>query len=205
MCCIIEVVVELLCVIIYGIVFYRFWSKRKLRKSMAQRDRARSDLYLAQLRSQSAPNTPGFGPLSPRSGGWRPPPGHPMYVDPHSAAEAGESDKVQYASVREIVQPQPFTLGAPPIKVTGATPKIGQDGFDAPARTGTASPPLPPASPGFQERHNEHVNAAPGEQTYASVPIPGAYTPLASPSYPPPQQQQQQPTGFDFGPNVTGR
>jgi hypothetical protein len=173
---------------------------------MAQRDRARSDLYLAQLRSQSAPNTPGFGPLSPRSGGWRPPPGHPMYVDPHSAAEAGESDKVQYASVREIVQPQPFTLGAPPIKITGATPKLGQEGFDAPARTGTASPPLPPASPGFQERHNDHVNAAPGEQTYASVPIPGAYTPLASPSYPPAQQQQQQQApGFDFGPNVTGR
>jgi hypothetical protein len=201
-CCIIEIVVEVLCVIIYAIVFYRFWSKRKLRKSMQMRDRARSDLYLAQLRSQSAPNTPGFGPLSPRSGGWRPPPGHPMYVDPHSAAEAGESDKVQYANVREIVQPQPFQLAAPPIKITGATPKLGQDGFDAPARTGTASPPMPPTSPGFQERRNEHVSAAPGEQTYASVPIPGAYTPLASPSYPPAQQQAG---GFDFGPNVTSR
>jgi hypothetical protein len=85
-CCIIEVVVEVLCIIIYGIVFYRFWSKRKLRKSMAVRDKARSDLYLAQLRSQSAPNTPGFGPLSPRSGGWRPPPGHPDYVDPNGMA-----------------------------------------------------------------------------------------------------------------------
>jgi hypothetical protein len=79
---------------------------------------------------------------------------------------------------------------------------MNQDGFEAPARTGTASPPLPPVSPGFQERHNAHVNAAPGEQQYASVPIPGAYTPLASPSYPPPQQQHP---GFDFGPNVTGR
>ena len=166
---------------------------------MAMRDRARSDLYLAQLRSQSAPNTPGFGPLSPRSGGWRPPPGHPMHTDAHSAAENGESDKVQYASVREIAQPQPFTLGAPPIKVTGATPKMEQDGF-APARTNTVSPPLPPTSPGFQERRNDHVSAAPGEQTYASVPIPGAYTPLASPSYPPPPNQPQ---GFDFGPNVT--
>jgi len=201
-CCIIEVVIEVLVIAIYGIVFYRFWSKRKLRKSMAMRDRARSDLYLAQLRSQSAPNTPGFGPMSPRSGGWRPPPGHPMYVDPHSAAEAGESDKVQYAYAREIAQPQPFTLQAPPMKVTGATPKIEQDGFDsAPTRTGTVSPPLP--SPGFQERRNEHVAAAPGEQQYAAVPIPGAYTPLASPSYPPPQQQQ--PTGFDFGSSVTGQ
>ena len=197
-CCIIEVVVEVLCIIIYGIVFYRFWSKRKLRKSMAVRDKARSDLYLAQLRSQSAPNTPGFGPLSPRSGGWRPPPGHPDYVDPNGMAHDSDEGKVQYAQVREIVQPQPFTLQAPPIKVTGATPKLGQDGFDAPPRSNTVSPPLPPVSPGF-ERHNDHMNAAPGEQQYAAVPIPGAYTPLASPSYPPPQQQQQQQHGFNFG------
>src|ERR1700759_3502288 len=63
-CCIIEVVVEVFTIAVYGIVFYRFYSKRKLRKSMAVRDKARSDMYLAQLRSQSAPNTPG-GPLSP--------------------------------------------------------------------------------------------------------------------------------------------
>lgn len=166
---------------------------------MAQRDKARSDLYLAQLRSQSAPNTPGFGPMSPRSGGWRPPPGHPNYVDPQSAAENGESDNVQYA--REIAQPQPFSLQAPPIKIQGATPKVNQDGFEAPARTGTASPPV---SPGFQERHNEHMPAAPGEQQYAAVPIPGAYTPLASPSHPP-NAQPAQPAGFDFGPDVTGK
>jgi hypothetical protein len=201
-CCIIEVVIEMLCIAIYGIVFYRFWSKRKLRKSMAVRDKARSDLYLAQLRSQSAPNTPGLGPLSPRSGGWKPPPGHPQYYapqDPHSAAENGESDKVQFA--REIAQPQPFSLKAPPIKVTSATPKVAQEGFDAPPRSNTVSPPL--ASPGLQERQNEHVAAAPGEQTYAAVPIPGAYTPLASPSYPPQPTPTQQ--GFDFGPGVTGK
>ena len=166
---------------------------------MAQRDRARSDLYLAQLRSQSAPNTPGFGPMSPRSGGWRPPPGHPAYVDPQSAAENGESDSIQYAYAREIAQPQPFQLQAPPIKITGATPKVEQNGFESPMRTGTASPPLPPLSAGLRERHNDHVAAAPGEQQYAAVPIPGAYTPLASPSYPPVQQA----SGFDFGPTVT--
>jgi hypothetical protein len=64
-CCIIEVVVETITILIYGIVFYRYYSKRKLRKAMDVRDHARSDLYLAQLRSQSAPNTPGFGPQSP--------------------------------------------------------------------------------------------------------------------------------------------
>lgn len=160
---------------------------------MAVRDKARSDLYLAQLRSQSAPNTPGFGPMSPRSGGWRPPPGHSLYVDPLSAAENGESGKTQFA--REIAQPQPFALKAPPIRIQGATPKVEQDGFAAPPRSNTTSPPL---SPGFQERHNDHVSAAPGEQQYAAVPIPGAYTPLASPAHPPP------PT-FDFGPSVTGK
>lgn len=129
-----------------------------------------------------------------------------MYVDPHSAAEEGESEKVQYAYYgREIAQPQPFTLAAPPIKVTGATPKVDQGEFYAPERTNTASPPAPPQSPGFQERVNDHVSAAPGEQTYASVPIPGAYTPLASPSYPPPGSAQQKPADFDFGPAVTGQ
>ncbi|OCK83906.1 hypothetical protein K432DRAFT_321295 [Lepidopterella palustris CBS 459.81] len=194
-CCIIEVVIETLCIIIYGIIFYRFWSKRKLRKSMAVRDRARSDLYLAQLRSQSAPNTPGFGPMSPRSGGWRPPPGHPMFVDPHSAAENGESENVQYP--RGFAQPKPFALQPPPIKIQGATPKVSQNGFDAPARQNSVSPP--PLSPSF-ERHLDHVPAAPGEQQYAAVPIPGAYVaPLASPGLAP-----VQPSGFDFGPGVHG-
>lgn len=194
-------VIETFCIIIYAIVFYRFWSKRKLRKSMAIRDKARSDLYLAQLRSQSAPNTPGFGPLSPRSGGWKPPPGHPSYLDPQSAAENGGADSVQYA--REIAQPQPFSLQAPPIRIQGATPKVEQDGFEPPARTHTTSPPV---SPGFQERQHDHVTAAPGEQQYDAVPIPGAYQPLASPSYPP-AQAQPTPTaaGFDFGPDVTSK
>jgi hypothetical protein len=195
-CCIIEVVIETLCIIIYAIVFYRFWSKRKLRKSMAVRDRARSDLYLAQLRSQSAPNTPGFGPMSPRSGGWRPPPGHPMHADPHSAAENGESDGVQFP--RGFAAPKPFALQPPPIKIQGATPKVAQDGFEAPNRTSSVSPP--PLSPGF-ERRLDHVPAAPGEQQFASVPIPGAYAPpLASPA-----QAHVQPMGFDFGSSVNSR
>jgi hypothetical protein len=166
---------------------------------MAVRDKARSDLYLAQLRSQSAPNTPGFGPMSPRSGGWRPPPGHSAYIDPHSAAENGEAGQPQFA--REIAQPQPFSLQAPPIRIQGATPKVEQNGFDAPPRSNTVSPPLAPKSPGFrEERKQDHVAAAPGEQTYDSVPIPGAYQPMASPSYPP----QPTPTApaFDFGPGV---
>lgn len=53
-CIIIEVVIEVISILLYSIVFYRYYSKRRLHKSMDVRDRARSDLYLAQLRSQSA-------------------------------------------------------------------------------------------------------------------------------------------------------
>lgn len=57
-----------------------------------------------------------------------------------------------------LSEKKPFTLQAPPIKVHNATPKTPQNGF------GDAQ--LPP---------RQHVEAAPGEQTYESVPIPGAY------------------------------
>ncbi|KAK2807488.1 hypothetical protein FQN49_008781, partial [Arthroderma sp. PD_2] len=63
-CIIIEIVVDTITIAIYAVIFYRFYSKRKLRKSMNVRDKARSDLYLANLRVQTAPNTPGF-PRSP--------------------------------------------------------------------------------------------------------------------------------------------
>lgn len=215
-CCIIEVVVEVLSIIIYGIVFYRFWSKRKLRKSMAHRDRARSDLYLAHLRSQSAPNTPGFGPppLTPGDG-WKPPPGHPRYrgppkspgaistYDAASAAENGEApgQTVQYP--RGFAEPKPFQLQAPPIRVQGATPKMQQNGFDgAPifpieqpeTSDNAARAPSPQQQPAQQHFVQEHVPAAPGEHQYDAVPIPGAYSgPMASPQ------------GFDFGPEVTGQ
>jgi len=170
---------------------------------MARRDTARSDLYLAQLKSQSAPNTPGFGPLSPRDGGWRAPPGHAQYKDPYASASAMEAqddaeESVQYATAKpqQFAAPRPFALQAPPIKVHSATPRAAQDGFESvPSRDDTPSPPVQPQSPGAQERFNDHVPAAPGEQEYAAVPIPGSYaSPLGSPGF-----QQQQHQGFDFG------
>ena len=159
---------------IYGIVFYRFYSKRRLHKSMDVRDKARSDLYLAQLRTQSAPNTPGFQ-KTPMSATF---PAH-IRDDPINDAENGES--TQYASKNEsFSQPKPFTLQPPPIKVHSATPTIPQDGFEAAPKT------------------QEHVPAAPGEQTYESVPIPGAYTsPMASPG--------MQPSNMTFGHPAPGQ
>lgn len=179
-CCIIEVVVETLTIGIYGVIFYRIYSKRKLRKSMAARDRARSDLYLAQLRSQSAPNTP--GPLSARDGGWRAP------VDFYKAGPEVEAGEVQYLDMSQKAPSRAFQLQPPPTK--GATPKMAQVGFTpvaAMAREPVQTPPedqrsplmAPPLSP--REKRQDHFDAAPGEQVYESVPIPGAYEAPLSP------------------------
>ncbi|KAF2168885.1 hypothetical protein M409DRAFT_20899 [Zasmidium cellare ATCC 36951] len=183
-CALIEIVVEVLTISVYAIVFYRIWSKRKLRKSMAARDRARSDLYLAQLRSQSAPNTP--APFSPRDGGWKPQPG----ADYYKHAAAVEEGEVQYIDAdRKAAPPQPFKLQAPPIRVTNATPKMQQLGF-TPVATMPPSPPeinedqhSPLMAEPPRETQQEHFSAvAPGEQVYDAVPIPGAYEGPLSPS-----------------------
>ncbi|KAF7194979.1 hypothetical protein HII31_03653 [Pseudocercospora fuligena] len=186
-CAIIEIVVELITISVYGIVFWRFYSKRQLRKSMAARDRARSDLYLAQLRSQSAPNTP--APFSPRDGGWRPP--QDDYYQHASALEDGDLG-AQYVDADRKAQPAPFRLQAPPIKVTNATPKMAQMGFTPVTTTTRERTPSPPEqvdqrSPLMAEAprevQQEHFAAAPGEQVYDAVPIPGAYEAPLSPGY----------------------
>ena len=200
-CCIIEVVVELATIAVYGIVFYRYFSKRRLRKSMAGRDKARSDLYLAQLRSQSAPNTPGLNPYTPRAD-----------VKEHYAvnsyetgpsAEQGQTrfdGSTQFIDPeRKMAQPRPFILQPPPIRIQTATPKMQQTGFtpiplcsnrspSPPSKTYTppsqrySPPPLTysPVSP-IEQQQQQHFGAAPGEQVYDSVPIPGAYASASSP------------------------
>lgn len=189
-CALIEVVVELITILIYGIMFYRFFSKRALRKSMARRDTARSDLYLAQLRSQSAPNTPGLA--SPRDGGYNPmfspryqsffgsdaekQPSH--NVDAISAAEEG----IRYVTApTQAPPPKEFKLAAAPPKRN--TPKMHQDGFDSPQSPQSfASSSV--HTPTFSTQ--THQPAAPGEKQYDSVPIPGAYSsPIHSPTHPP--------------------
>ena len=196
LCCIIEIVVETITIAIYGIVFYRFYSKRKLRQSMAARDRARSDLYLAQLRNQSAPNTPGMAaPYSARDGGWHPPqtprtPG--FYANNPQDLESG----TQYVDASQKHQPQPFRLQPPPIKIQGATPKLEQTGFSPIQTTVLERNPTPPqqqqdqrsplmSEPEYaqpRETQQEHMFAAPGEQVYENVPVPGAYEGPVSPS-----------------------
>jgi Tfp pilus assembly protein PilE len=173
-CCIIEVIVEVIVIAIYAIVFYRFYSKNRLRKSMDARDRARIDLYLAQRRSQSAPNTPGFA-QTPRAAAFPSAntPRTPGFPTLSKSQEAGDDSPTQLvaATPQSNHTSSPFKLQAPPIRVHHATPRADQDGFERV----THSPPLPSMSPPPQERINDHVSAAPGEQQYDAVPIPGAY------------------------------
>lgn len=172
MCAIIEVVLEVLVILIYAVVFYRFWTKRRLMKSMDRRDKARSDLYLAQLRLQSAPNTPGFS-LSQKT----PIISTTVPQDPYSMAENGEACSTQFATPRSPTKPQPtFQLQAPPIRVQQATPKTDQMEFLGPISAPTASGPASIV--------NQHMAAAPGERTYDAVPIPNAYSSPMSPTFP---------------------
>jgi hypothetical protein len=162
----IEVILECITIILYSVVFYRYYSKQRLRKTMNMRDKARSDLYLAQLRTQSAPNTPGFGPMSPSYSmhmkSPRFPPSTYARMDDEEALEG-----VQFVEAKSnaVLNSKPFTLQAPPLK-SQTTPTLSQGGF--------AFPP-PPPQPTLAERRAAHMAAAPGEQTYDAVPIPGAY------------------------------
>ena len=176
-CCLIEVVVEVITISIYGVVLWRFISKRKLHKSMNQRDKARSDLYLAQLRTQSAPNTPGFAARTPGTSSFMSPlaPGFPKHL--HDSDSDDEKDRIETVDTpadREYAaRLAQFSLQAPPppgLTVTGATPAMGQGEF----------------SSHQEQKVQEHVPAAPGETVYDSVPIPGAHAaPVVSPSFAP--------------------
>ncbi|KAK5663637.1 hypothetical protein OQA88_4068 [Cercophora sp. LCS_1] len=185
-CIIIELVVEIISIILYSVVFYRYWSKRKLHKSMDMRDKARSDLYLAQLRTQSAPNTPGFGPKSPAFSQYAMSPRFP----PTTYQNLGDIDEKASPFTpggKRLVIPESsftpkqggFNLQPAPKKANPATPVTPKGGFNSPIRGSTPPPPTP--------QLNEPAPMAAGEQQYEAVPIPGAYAGQAIKS-PPPNQ-----------------
>ncbi|OTA64646.1 hypothetical protein K449DRAFT_404162 [Hypoxylon sp. EC38] len=186
-CIIIEIVIDVITITLYSVVFYRYYTKRRLAKSMDLRDRARSDLYLAQLRSQSAPNTPGFGPKSPSYSQYAMSPRFP----PNTYASLSDIEEgPSFTPGAQIAEPQssfaaqskpaPFKLQAPPTKAPSATPKLGQGAF----RT-----PTTPDAPGLSSTPNvnAHGPVAPGEVQYDAVPIPGAYADAVVKSPPPAQ------------------
>lgn len=181
-CCIIEIIVEVFTITIYVIVFWRFYSKRRLRKSMARRDTARSDLYLSQIRSQSAPNTPGpKSPWSPSGGGY-----NPLFSPRYAGSQAPTTPGQPDPSLALSHSQQPFVLQPAPAR----TPKAAQNGFETqPTQAvppvspyGVAVPP-PPMSPSYAVPQSPivHMHAAPGEQEFEPVPIPGAYAAPMSP------------------------
>lgn len=186
-CAVIEIVIEVLVLIIYVVVFYRFWTKRRLMKSMDRRDKARNDLYLAQLHIKSAPNTPGFPGFSSY------PPKSPFStaqaIDPHSSAEKGEVQQpatTQYATPRSPTRPTPsFQLQAPPIKIQQPTPVMAQEEFAPRPSAPLVSPSSQSQSPSPPPQNASQHVAAPGETDYGSVPIPHAYTNPMAPSFPP--------------------
>lgn len=205
-CIIIEVVVEIISITLYSIVFYRYWSKRKLHKSMNMRDKARSDLYLAQLRVQSAPNTPGFGPKSPAFSQYAlsprfPPSQYQSFDDVEKGHGAGPAQQQQQPFTpggQRLIIPQSsfsspkvdtgFKLQAPPSKANPATPVTPKGGFMTPSSSNAVSPvdPMPqinlpqPPPPTVQITHAPMVD---GEQQYEAVPIPGAYSGQATHRY----------------------
>ncbi len=137
---------------------------------METRDRARSDLYLAQLRTQSAPNTPGFGPMSPYS--MKSPRFPPAAYSSLGDAEEGFGPGPRFVEAKPVTS-KTFSLQPPPTKAHAATPKSPQGRFEV-------------RTPPPKENVIEHAPQAPGEQQYAAVPIPGAY---ADPGSPKPTQQ----------------
>lgn len=177
-CIIIEVVIEVVSIALYSFVFYRYYTKRRLFKSMDLRDRAHSDLYLAQLRSQSAPNTPGFGgPKSPALSHYAMSPRH-LPAAYRNLSDVDQSNP--FTPGGRVVEPPSqfskplpgFKLQPPPAKALSATPKAGQGAFSHNA--------VPPS--------DAPADSAPqpaDEPTYDAVPIPGAYAGAAVKSPPP--------------------
>lgn len=212
---IIEVLIEAISITLYSVVFYRYYTKRRLMKSMDMRDKARSDLYLAQLRTQSAPNTPGFGPKSPSFASVYGPKSPGMYSQhalsprfPPPAAYRSLGDIQETGSTpytpggKHVPEPtsafasmanargaeKPFKLQAPPPKAPSATRKPGLSPVAAsPIET---FPPVerPQSREEEQTVHeNGHGPVAAEEPVYDAVPIPGAYAGQAVRSPPPAQ------------------
>ncbi|KAF3768951.1 hypothetical protein M406DRAFT_355095 [Cryphonectria parasitica EP155] len=215
-CMIIEVVIEAISITLYSVVFYRYYSKRRLMKSMDMRDKARSDLYLAQLRTQSAPNTPGFGPKSPSFSsvyGPKSPGGYSQQAlsprfPPTAYRSLGDIEETGASPFtpggKHIPEPQssfasmatargaaaPFKLQAPPSKAPSATRKPGLSPVEAsPIErfSPLQRPQQQPEVPSITVNEHGHGPVAAEEPVYDAVPIPGAYAGQAIKSPPPAQ------------------
>jgi len=144
-CAVIEIVVEVISLGIYCVVISRIRSKHKLYKTMSSRDKARSDLYLAQLRLQSAPNTPGLKTSMANDFGRE-------LHDPQDAAEKGVAGTDEEANEE------------------AEWARRRNEAFDNNSQSSLQESQLPKP-----DNVQEHGPMSPGEKKYDSVPIPGAY------------------------------
>ena len=191
-CIIIEIVVEVICISLYSVIFYRYYTKRRLHKSMDMRDKARTDMYLAQLRTQSAPNTPGFGPKSPAFSQYALSPRFPpnTYRSLSDIEESPFTPSAQFAepksafaeaSAKQDSGSPGFKLQAPPSKAPSAKPKLQNGALAAMNEETSASSSPRSTTPPMA------APAAANEPTYEAVPIPGAYADAVVKSPPPSQ------------------
>lgn len=90
-CAVIEIVLEVLVILIYVVVLYRFVTKHRLAKVMDQRGKARSELHLAQMRIQSPPTSPAAAAAAAGPPGTANPYASPTYPHPYGFPQTPKS------------------------------------------------------------------------------------------------------------------
>ncbi|RKF61122.1 hypothetical protein OnM2_044017 [Erysiphe neolycopersici] len=146
-CCIIEIVLESITILLYAAVFYRYYTKQRLRKSMHIRDQARSDLYLARRRTQSVLMSPNIESQLQET------------KEKHLPLEIDQTCLSTLVEKRPniAISAKPFSLQSPPRKASFTTHK-----------TPSKSCPI--------EQTAQAVNTTSSGPIYEKVPIPSAYS-----------------------------
>ncbi|POS84203.1 hypothetical protein EPUL_002309 [Erysiphe pulchra] len=145
-CCIIEIVLESITILLYAAVFYRYYTKQRLRKSMHIRDQARSDLYLARRRTQSVLMSPNVESQLQET------------KEKHLPLEIDQSYLNTMVEKRPTltISGKPFCLQSPPRKTSFITLKT-------------------PFKPCPTQQTAQPVDTTSSDPIYEKVPIPSAY------------------------------
>ncbi|KAK7989258.1 hypothetical protein PG989_009573 [Apiospora arundinis] len=160
-CIIIEIVIEVISISLYSVIFYRYYTKRRLAKSMDMRDPA---VAVGPQHTWFRTQVTGF--LTIRHVAALPPSAYKSLGEiseqpPQPTFTPAEPQSSFAQAASPASESKPFSLQAPPKKAPRATPGNG---------SGALRTPDTPTAP---VQNFDFV--APGEQQYDSVPIPGAY------------------------------
>ncbi|CAD6503936.1 BgTH12-05679 [Blumeria graminis f. sp. triticale] len=159
-CCIIEIVLESITILLYTVIFYRYYTKQRLRKSMDVRDRARADLVLAQTRCQSNSNPSSLKPPLQYQDPNTPRSPLPLLQTQFMTKEGVFSNDTRFVEVspHSPIPAKPFYLQPVPNKGLSTTQMCSQPNIEP-----TVLSPY-------------RQTGLPNEQKYSSVSIPCAYT-----------------------------